>query len=131
MTTVQINCENQWQDYTGGADHRTLEEAHACEAEHRADGEERTHVVIVPIEEYERLLALDAPSAIEQVAIDFPVEDVIVGVLQQLRTIDEDVVRLRLRGHPKDMPMDKRVMDVVGNNGPEYAIIMSTLAGMV
>ena len=56
MTTVQINCENPWQDYTGGADHRTTEEARACETEHRASGDERTHVVIVPLEEYERLL---------------------------------------------------------------------------
>lgn len=49
MTTIQINCENMWHDYTGGADHRTLEEAHTCDS--------GTHVVIVPIEEYERLLA--------------------------------------------------------------------------
>jgi hypothetical protein len=51
-----IVCTNQWHDYTGGADHLSIEEARACEADAAAIGEEETHTVLVPLDEYVRMM---------------------------------------------------------------------------
>jgi hypothetical protein len=55
------------------------------------------------------------------------IEDVVIGCLRQMRDFDEDVIRLRWRGHASDTPMDKRVINILGNNGPEFHVIMNTL----
>lgn len=51
---TDICCENAWHDYTGGADHRTIEDARKCEND-RVFGT-KSHVVIVPLDEYVRLV---------------------------------------------------------------------------
>lgn len=129
---MRVFHQNPWHDYTGGSDH-AIDEIADCDAEHDRNGEEReTHLVIITAEEYLRLTNADEPvvEGFEQVPIDFPVEDVIVGVLKQFRSIDENALRLRWRGMPTDAPLDVRVRSLLGNNGPEYSIIMSTLEGL-
>lgn len=42
-----IVCENDWHDYTGGADHNSVEEAHACE-----DETGKSRIVLVPLADY-------------------------------------------------------------------------------
>lgn len=58
--------------------------------------------------------------------IEIPLEDVVVGAMKQLRDVDEAKLREHWR-QTEGQRLDLRVLHVVGNNGPEYRIVLETV----
>lgn len=73
-----IVCDNPWMDYTGGPDHHSIEEARKCE---REDG--RTHSVIVPLDDYERLIISDEKSLLSMEEIDEIARNTMAGFVRK------------------------------------------------
>ena len=64
-----------------------------------------------------------------QINIDDPdiLEDLVIGTLKQLRDVhDEFRLRMIWRGS-SDAPFEKRVLNLLCNNGPEYQVIINTV----
>lgn len=58
--------------------------------------------------------------------IEIPLEDVVVRALKRMRDVDETKLREHWRT-TEGQRVDLRVLHVVGNNGPEYAVVMAAV----